>query len=301
MRLLSLLIALGITACNKAEPKPVPTRLPPHAATPSDRGPPPATPAIRPTPPVTAYHVDSIATALATLIDDSTEIIGFGELHERVGHRSAQSALEQFTKQVVPLLGPQTSYLVVETWSPPQACGEAARHVTQAIETAVQRPVTTKSQVAQLADAARAAGITPVAMTFSCADYAALQAAARISADDQIITMLDLTTRELAAQTNAAWAKRTATARHRILVYGGGLHNNRQPAAGITQWSFAAALTPEALAHYVEIDWYPRGLAYSDPTVIKAGLLPLATDHPNAVWIVPQGERSFLVLLPDAT
>ena len=299
MKFLSSLVALGISACSKSEPaSPRPT--PPPAAVRSDARGSSSQPGQPGQPLPAAYHVRSIAEALPTIIDDNTEIIGFGELHEQVGHTSPQSALVQFTQHVVPMLGPQTAYLIVETWSPPQACGKAAQQVTHAIETAVHRPVATKSQVAQLADAARAAGITPVAMNFSCADYDALRTAAQQSSDDQIITMLNLTTRELAAQTTAAWFKRTATARHRILVYGGGLHNNRQPVAGVAQWSFVTALPPEALAHYVEIDWYSRGVAYQDSAVIKTGLLPPATEHPDEVWIVPQGERSFLVLLPDA-
>lgn len=284
-----MVVTVGLCACNKSSPAPTVTAR-------SDA----ATAQNQPAPLTTARHVTSIAEALRATIDDTTEIIGFGELHERIGHTSTQSALGQFTQYALPMLAAETAYLVVETWSPPTACGQAAKQVTQSIETAVQRPVATKSQVAQLADAARAAGITPVAMNFACADYAALRAAASKSSDDQIITMLDLTTRELAAQTNAAWAKRSTPTRHRILVYGGGLHNDRQPVAGLTQWSFAAALTPDALAHYVEIDWYPRGLAYLDPAVIKTGRLPPATDHPDEVWIIPQGERSFLLLLPDA-
>ncbi len=297
MRLLSLVVTLGLVACNKATStsahnEPAPTTI----AVGRDAATLPSPPALR----TSARHVKSIAEALRITIDDTTEIIGFGELHERIGHTSSQSALGQFTQYVLPLLAADTAYLVVETWSPPTACGQAAQQVTRSIETAVQRPVATKSQVAELADAARAAGITPVAMNFACADYAALRAAASKSSDDQIITMLDLTTRELAAQTNAAWTKRSTSTRRRILVYGGGLHNDRQPVAGLIQWSFAAALTPAAKAHYVEIDWYPRGLAYLDPTVIKTGRLPPATDSPDQVWVIPQGERSFLILLPDA-
>ena len=297
MRLLSMVVTVGLVACNKSTPPPAHNKpAPAITAAGSDA----ATVQSQAAPSTSARHVKSIADALRATIDANTEIIGFGELHERIGHTSAHSALGQFTQYVLPVLAAETAYLVVETWSPPTACGQAAQQVTQSIETAVQRPVATKSEVAQLADAARAVGITPVAMNFACADYAALRAAANKSSDDQIITMLDLTTRELAAQTNAAWTKRLTSTRHLILVYGGGLHNDRQPVAGLTQWSFAAALTPEAQAHYVEIDWYPRGLAYLDPTVIKTGRLPPATDHPDEVWIIPQGERSFLMLLPEA-
>jgi hypothetical protein len=297
MRLLLMMATAGLVACNNTKPTPAHNS---PTANPVAAGRDARNPSI-PAPPLTAAsHVPSIAEALRATIDDTTEIIGFGELHERIGHTSPQSALAQFTKYVMPVLAAESAYLVVETWSPPTACGQAAQQVTRSIETAVQRPVATRSQVAELADAARAAGVTPVAMNFSCADYAALRAAASKSSDDQIITMLDLTTRELAAQTNAAWTKRSTPTRHRILVYGGGLHNDRQPVAGLTQWSFAAALTPAALPHYVEIDWYPRGLAYLDPAVIKTGRLPPAADHPDEVWIIPQGERSFMILLPDA-
>ncbi|MBP9087950.1 MAG: hypothetical protein KBG15_17645 [Kofleriaceae bacterium] len=301
MRVLSLLVALCMTACNKSDSPPAPPRPTARAGATSDTTQTPVTHDARTARPLAAaQHVASIADVLRVVIDDETEVIGFGELHERVGTPSPQSALSQFTEHVLPILAAETAYLVVETWSPPLACGQAAQQVTRSIESAVQRPVATKSQVAQLAEAARTAGITPVAMNFSCADYAALRTAASQNPDDQIIMMLDLTTRELAAQTNAAWTKRTATGRHRILVYGGGLHNNRHPVAGVTQWSFAAALSPAAQAHYVEIDWYPRGLAYHDPAVLQTGRLPPVTDHPNDVWIVPQGERSFMVLLPDS-
>jgi hypothetical protein len=290
MRLLLSLAVFGTLLACKSRRDPPPAEQ--RAAPPAPIAPPSADP-IGPT------RVATVAEALRAIISPDDTVIGVGELHERVGHASKRSALGMFIDQALPVFGADTAYLIVETWSPPPACGSAASNVTHNIETAVQRPTSTKSEVRQLADAARVAGITPVAMNFSCEDFALLTTAARKSSDDQIITMLDLTTRELAAQTNAAWRSRAATAaRKRIIVYGGGLHNNRQPTAGVEQWSYAATLDAEALAHYVEIDWYPRELAYIDPAVSKTGLLPAPNDHPDDVWVIPQGERSFLLLLP---
>lgn len=289
MRFLLLLAVFGMPLACKSRPKPTPAPAEVTA---------PAPPIAAPEP-IGPLRTRTVAEALNAIVTPEDAVIGVGELHERVGQASKRSALGMFIDQALPVLGPQAAYLIVETWSPPPACGSVATNVTKSIETAVQRPAETKSEVAQLADAARAAGITPVAMRFSCADYALLGTAARKSSDDQIITMLDLTTRELAAQTNAAWRNQGSSAsRKRIIVYGGGLHNNRHPSAGVEQWSYAATLDAEALAHYVEIDWYPRALAYTDPSVSKTGLLPEPNDHPNDVWVIPQGERSYLLLLP---
>jgi hypothetical protein len=282
-------VAIGVAcACSRSKPSEQPA---PHAVQPA---PPDSHKEMR-----TPYA--SIVDALQATIPADADILGFGELHERNDHQSKRSALAQFTDIALPALAQRSAYLIVETWSAPDGCGSAAKQVTKDVETAVARPVTTKSEVALLADAAKANHVVPVQMNFSCADYASLTNAGRRNSDDQIILMLDLTVRELRAQLTAGITKvaQRSDQRRRIILYGGGLHNDRAPAQGTEMWSYAASMTPAALQHYVEIDWYPRGLAYSDNATVSSGLLPPIDDQPSKVWVIKRAVGSYVILLPE--
>ena len=128
------------------------------------------------------------------------------------------SALRRFTA-ALPALGAHVSDLVLETWVATPACGTVAVEATHAIEVEVRRPPTTRSELAQLTDAARAAGVQPHAMTLTCADYAAIAPGG--AADP--VAMLGVVTRELTRITTSAIRHRDREPGHRpwIAVYGG--------------------------------------------------------------------------------
>jgi len=239
-----------------------------------------------------------LSAALRAVIPADARVVGFGELHSRVDRPNVRSSLAAFT-EALPSLGEQVSDLVVETWVVDPKCGKAAVTATQKVEQAVKRPEATKSEITRLAEAAALAKIQPHAMTLSCADYKTI--APDKGAPDPI-AMLTLTTKELARISTSAIAFRDRQPTHRpwIAVYGGALHNDRFPAAGVAEWSYAAAADKATHDRFVEIDLIVPELAEPDESSQQQPWFPLvAAAREVLVW--KRGDRSFVVILPRTT
>ncbi len=245
-----------------------------------------------------------LKTALRAVIPADARVLGFGELHARVDRASANipSALSRFTA-ALPAIADKLSDLVIETWVVDPTCGKKAVVATKKIETEVKRPVVTKSEITVLAEAARAAGIQPHAMTLACKDYDVL--APKNGAPDPV-AMLTLTTKELTRIATSAVAFRDRRAarsesgtlrRPWIAVYGGALHNDRFPDKSVAEWSYAAAVDRATRDHFVELDLIVPEFAEADATSRRQPWFPLvANAHQVRVW--KRGERSFVVILP---
>jgi hypothetical protein len=236
-----------------------------------------------------------LASALKAIIPADARVVGFGELHARVDRATVRSSLAAFT-EALPSFGEQVSDLVVETWVVDPKCGKTAVKATQKIEADVKRPEATKSEIALLADAAKAAKIQPHAMTLSCADYKSL---APDKGPPDPVAMLTLTTKELARIAKSAIAYRDKQPEHRpwIAVYGGALHNDRFPEAAVAEWSYAAIVDKASADHFVEIDVIVPEFAEPDPTSQKQPWFPLVASA-DQVLVWSRGERSFVVILP---
>ena len=299
--LLTLAVLAGASACEKdAAP---PTRPPTQGTRPAaadDPGEPSTGATAAGLPPHRAYS--DLRAALVATIPADARIVGFGELHARTDRPPATSTLASFT-HALPAIAGRLSDLILETWRVDPACGKPAAAATARIETAVRRPQSTKSELAQLADAARAAGIQLHAMTVTCADYAAIAPA---GGDVDPVAMLTLTTRELRRIATSAIDHRALEPDHRpwIAVYGGALHNDRFPEAGVAEWSYAADVDRAAGGrHFVEIDLVVPELAEADPASRRQPWFALAAaaaprDPARPVRVFARGERSFVVILP---
>ena len=237
-----------------------------------------------------------LASAIAAVIPADARVIGFGELHARTDRASARSALSLFTA-ALPGFADKLSDLVVETWVVDNSdCGVVASEATARVEHSMRRPEATKSEVATLADTARAAKVQPRAMKVTCNDYATL---APPGQEPDPAGLLTFTTRELTRVTREAVAKPTGT-RPWIAVYGGALHNDRFPAKGVEDWSYAAAIDQVTGGHFVEIDLIVPEFAELDPASQTQPWFPLVKDRRDiAVW--KRGERSFVIVLPRST
>jgi hypothetical protein len=240
-----------------------------------------------------------LGAALVATIPADARVVGFGELHARTDRAAVASSLARFT-QALPAIAGKLSDLIIETWLVDPACGTTAVQATSKVETTMKRPEATKSEIAQLADAARAAHIQPHAMTLNCTDYAAITPADH---DVDPVAILTLTTRELTRIATSAVLHRDKDPSHRpwIAVYGGALHNDRFPDRGVAEWSYAAEVDRVTGGHFVEIDVIVPELAEADPLMQHQPWLPLARaarDPANPVLVWKRGERSFVVLLP---
>ena len=253
-----------------------------------------------------ARSYPDLGAALIAIIPADARVIGFGELHARTDRAQVTSSLASFTR-ALPAIADQLSDLLLETWLVDPACGKAAVQATAKIETTMKRPEATKSEIAELAAAARAAHIQPHAMTLTCADYARVVArpAGAGSADREVdaVAMLTLTTRELTRIATSAVAHRDKQPSHRpwIAVYGGALHNDRFPDAAVAEWSYAAAVDRVTGGRFVEVDVIVPELAAGDPVMQRQPWFPLVgapRDPARPVVVWTRGERSFVVVLP---
>ncbi|MGE0872617.1 MAG: hypothetical protein AB7P03_28945 [Kofleriaceae bacterium] len=236
--------------------------------------------------------------ALAEIIPTDARVIGFGELHNRVDRANVRSSLSWFTA-AFPSFAGKLSDLVIETWLVDPNCGQQAVAATKRVEASVKRPEATKSEIAQLADAAKAAKVQPHAMRLSCDDYKQISPMGK---EPDPIAMLTITTRELARIARSAVVHRDEDPAHRpwIAVYGGALHNDRFPDPSVAEWSYASVADRATQGKFVEIDLIVPELAAADEASRAQPWFPLASARHEDVVVWTRGERSFVVVLPTA-
>lgn len=282
---------LAVVACHKDAEKPSPPPPPKIAPAPA----PPADANVAPT----AGTYPDLGAALTATVPADTRVIGFGELHVRTDRAQVKSALARFTSDALPAIGDKLSDLIVETWIVDPHCGKPAVEATAKIAITTRRPTETKSEIAQLADAARAKGIQPHAMRIGFDDYAKI---APKDKDVDISAMLTLTTKELTRIATEAVVHRDKEAEHRpwIALYGGALHNDRFPDKGVEEWSYAAKV--DAITHdkFVEIDLIVPELVRNEAPWTDlpwfSHYAPALSEHQTLLYRT--GPASFVLIFP---
>jgi hypothetical protein len=254
-------------------------------------------PAVDAAPAIKTDSYPDLAAALTAIVPAETRVVGFGEMHNRTDRAQVKSALSRFTSEGLPAIADKLSDLIVETWIVDPKCGQKAQTATAKVEIKVRRPKETKSEIALLAESARAAKIQPHAMKLSCADYERVAPAGGEVLPD---VMLGLITKELGRITDEAVRHRDKEPGHRpwIGVYGGSLHNDRFPAEGVADWSYAARVDELTGNKFVEIDLIIPELAEADPAAERKPWFPLVKIDAPSVRVWKRGERSFVVIFP---
>ena len=238
-----------------------------------------------------------LGAALTAILPPDTRVVGFGELHNRTDRAQVTSTLAHFTNEALPALKDRLSDLIIETWITDPHCGSAAQVASTKVTTTMKRPEATKSEIAVLAEAAKAAKIQPHAMRITCDDYAKIAPPGK---EMDVAAMLDLTTRELGRIAGEAVAHRDKEPAHRPLIalYGGALHNDRFPDKGVEQWSYAAKVDELTNNHYVEVDIIVPELAEGDAQMKKQPWYDLVEKAGKSLQVYTRGERSFVIILP---
>lgn len=250
--------------------------------------------------PALDVKVDSfpdLGSAIKAIVPERARVLGFGELHVRTDRAQVTSALARFTADGLPAIQDKLSDLIVETWIVDPKCGQAAKTATAKVEITVRRPQETKSEIAMLADTARAAKIQPHAMRINCDDYDRIAPSGK---DVKTEELLSLTTRELGRIAGEAVKHRDKEPEHRpwIALYGGALHNDRFPVAGIEDWSYAAGVDKLTHDGFVEIDLIVPELAEGDPGMKSQPWYPVVASTEPTVKVWKRGDRSFVVIFP---
>jgi hypothetical protein len=287
-------MASALTACGSdGDPPAAKPPAPPSA--PADAAPPPDAAAD-----ALAHHDAKDAGAAVQYIIDATHprVIGFGELHAIAGGPKVASSLAHFTREVLPAISDQLSDLVLETWVVDKTCGAKGSAATAAVEGELHHPQSTKSDLAAVVDALRAAKVQPRAMHLGCDDYARVAPAGKPVAID---VMLDVVTRELGQGAVDAVALRDKDphARPIVATYGGSMHNELHPRPGLESWSFAKKVDDATGGRYVEIDLIvPEYAAVEAGAKKEAWYSMLHLAAPDHVVVIDRAPRSYVVLLP---
>ncbi|HEX2573924.1 MAG TPA: hypothetical protein VH877_30530 [Polyangia bacterium] len=239
---------------------------------------------------------DSPAAALGHLLKTRPRVVAFGEYHELEGAPKVPSALRRFTDQLLPVLAPKASDLVVETFVPEGRCGKTEETVVRDVEQTTQRPATTESELVTLLKSAQAAGVGPHILSVSCADYEAVE-----GEDEQVDyeKLLLLIKTHLQRKITEVLGRRARD--HRIIaVYGGALHNDLYPRPLLSAFTFGAEIRRLTGGRYLEVDLYVPEYIERDEALVREWWYPLAQRkaRPGDTVLVRRGPGSYIILLP---
>jgi hypothetical protein len=280
----ALLLLAAAAGCGRSEennqpPPPAPAKRPADAA---------------PDPALPRHWVEASApAALARMLEQvKPRVLGVGEVHLVAGGPAVKSALARFTDDMFAGLGGRATDLVVETWVSGGKCGKVEKQVTADVRTTTERPPETESEIGRLLRRARELGIQPHVMTMPCKAYQEVRSK---SGEVDYDKLLQLIGGELHRNVRAVLDRnKDAT----VVVYGGSLHNDRQPNEGVAAYSYGARLAAELGDGYVELDLYVPELVEKDELLAGEPWFPLlARSAPDRVVLVERGPGSYLLLL----
>jgi hypothetical protein len=235
---------------------------------------------------------------------DSFLVVAFGEWHQTRATAAVPSALQRFSKQILPAFGDQFSHLIVETWVTTGRCGQVERAVTEDVERTTERPPQTENEIETLLRGATSFGIGPRILSMSCADYAAMRPEGQPVDYDRT---LRLTTRALEEAVLSALRERRQrppAGRSLVGIYGGALHNDVDPEPGLAAYSVAPRLLAATLGHVLEIDlvvpeYAARSAAVRAQPWWKA--YTRARGSGKATLMIRRSARSFVIVFPVAS
>jgi hypothetical protein len=164
--------------------------------------------------------------------------------------------------------------------------------VVAQVEVDTKRPEATKSEIVLLAEAAKARGVTPHDLVFTCDEYAGLTGPDGAVVYDALLKAL---TAKLGAKVDQALARDDV----RLVLYGGAMHNDRAPRPGAEAYSYGTAAAARGGDGYVELDLYDPARVAGKALFVDPEWEPLLSEvGPEGVLLVERGPRSHVLLMP---
>ncbi|HRI51644.1 MAG TPA: hypothetical protein PLW65_15800 [Pseudomonadota bacterium] len=253
---------------------------------------------------------DSPALALTAILQraeadaggSAPRVVAFGEYHELKGNTGVKSALKRFGEQLLAVLQPLTSDLVLETWVTAGGCGKDESKVVKDVAKTTKRPVTTENELVTLIKQARESHVQPHILELSCGEYQGLLDKEGAVDYEKMLTLLsDLLARKIA---QVKLRREAAGVRKIVAVYGGALHNDLYPSAEFRPYTFGPGTAIAFPGQYLEVDLYVPEFIDKDPGLSKepwfakylqARRSPARDGHPRT-WVVRRGKGSFILL-----
>lgn len=260
-------------------------------APPSDPPAPAVSAAPAPPPPHTVYP--SAADALRALLEQRPVVLGVGEVHASTERPGLPSTISRFTAELLPVLAPRTTDLVIETWRMESACGAPAEQVVSQVEVETKRPEETKDEIVILAERAVELGVRPHDLPVSCAEYPTLLDERGEVAYDRLLRLLTL---KLGAFADAALDAADAT----MVLYGGAMHNDVFPSEDLRDYSYGVEARGRGGARYMELDLYQPELLLGREALLEEAWAPLLEGvvGPDSAVLYERGAGSYVLFLP---
>jgi hypothetical protein len=208
--------------------------------------------ATTPAPALRARSVPSVAAAVEALLARQPRVVAFGELHQTSATLGVPSSLKHFTDELLAVLAPRASDLVVETWVTQGKCGKTEEAVVADVARTTERPAQTENEVLTLIQRARAAGIKPHILGIACREYEAIYRKDGVDYE----ALLRLTSEKLESGVREVLGRPGARDDRAVVVYGGALHNDLAPPPGMSAFAFGESLSRTVGGKYLEIDLY---------------------------------------------
>lgn len=226
----------------------------------------PAAPIPAAEPPRIARHA-SAGAAVATLMPDAGGVIAFGELHQTRATAKVRSAIARFTDEILPVVAPHASHLIVETWITRGSCGEAEAHVTEEVARATERPVETESEIMRLLRRAKELGVAPHVLDVGCDEYKVLAGDSGTAGRVDYDKLLTITNQHLERAIGQGLLLPRATGRPLVVVYGGALHNDLFPDPTLAKYTFGRHVHAATRGAYREVDLYVPEMVDGTPSL----------------------------------
>jgi len=216
-----------------------------------------ARPAVAPATPSTelrARAVPSARDAIEELLRTrQPRVVAFGEFHQTTASLGVPSSLKRFSDELLAVVAPRASDLVVETWMTEGKCGKTEAAVIKDVEKTTQRPAQTENEVVTLLQRAKAAGVKPHILSVSCREYEAIYQKSGVDYEN----LLHMTSDKLEAGVREVLSAPGARDDQRaVMVYGGALHNDLAPPPGMSSYAFGESLSKTVGGKYLEIDLF---------------------------------------------
>ena len=254
---------------------------------------------------------DSPAAALTAILQragsdaggSAPRIVAFGEYHELKGNTGVKSALKRFAEQLLAVLQPLTSDLVLETWVTAGGCGKDESKVVKDVAKTTQRPVTTENELVTLIKQARESHVQPHILELSCGEYQGLlDKEGAVDYEKMLKLLSELLERKIA---QVKLRREAAGVRKIVAVYGGALHNDLYPSAEFRPFTFGPGTAIAFPGQYLEVDLYVPEFIDKDPGIGKEPWFAKyqqarrsAKDARGRTWVVRRGKASFILLFP---
>jgi hypothetical protein len=253
-------------------------------------------PAWAPVPPG-AGSFPSAGQAVQAFLRQADGVIAFGELHQTARTAGVRSTLSRFTDEILPAIAPHAAHLIVETWVSRGTCGEAEKRVTADVARTTERPAETENEIVRLLRRAKELGVAPHVLDVDCHEYQTVQTGGRVDYD----RLLTLTRTHLQRAIEQALAlPRPKGQGSWVVVYGGALHNDLEPAPALAAYSFGPAIDQRTAGKYWEVDLYVPELVDALPALRGERWYPVwkAAARPDATTVIQRSPRSAVVLFP---